>query len=164
MIQVEKSIVIDRPAKDVFAYVSDQTIAPRWQRGLLEVRRTTDGPIGVGTRHTAVRTFMGRRLTLSNEYTRYEPDTLVVFEILGTMPGQASYIVEPVGRDRASLTSRIEMRPSGLFRLAEPLMAAGLRRDVEANLRALKGLLEAERPSGPWRVAGLSDGRTQTRR
>ena len=46
MLTVEGSIVIGRPAEDVFAYVSDQTNAPRWQRGLLEVRRTTDGPIG----------------------------------------------------------------------------------------------------------------------
>ena len=29
------------------------------------------------------------------------------------------------------------------------IIAAGLRRDVEANLGALKGLLEAERPSAP---------------
>lgn len=50
MITVEKSIVIGRSAEDVFAYVSDQTNAPRWQRGVLEVRRVTEGPIGVGTR------------------------------------------------------------------------------------------------------------------
>jgi uncharacterized protein YndB with AHSA1/START domain len=142
MIRVGRSIVIDRPAEVVFAFVSDQTNAPRWQRGLLEVRRTTDGPVGVGTRHTVVRTLLGRRLMLSNEYTRYEPNELVAFEWSGTMPGQASYVVEPSG-DRARLTSRIEMRPTGLLRVAEPLMAARLSRDVEANLRALKGVLEA---------------------
>jgi hypothetical protein len=31
-----------------------------------------------------------------------------------------------------------------LLRLAEPLLAAGLRRDVEANLDTLKDLLESE--------------------
>ena len=69
MFVVEESIVIDRAANDVFAQVSDQTNAPRWQRGLAEVRRTTAGPIGIGTRHSVVRTFMGRRLELTNEYT-----------------------------------------------------------------------------------------------
>ena len=59
MITVEKSIVIDRRQEDLFEYVSDHTNAPRWQRGLLEVRRATEGPIGVGTRHTLVRMFMG---------------------------------------------------------------------------------------------------------
>jgi uncharacterized protein YndB with AHSA1/START domain len=145
MIRVEKSVVIDRGAAEVFSYVSDQTNAPRWQRGLVEVRRTTADPIGVGTRHTAVRTFMGRTLELSNEYTRYEPDRLVEFQISGSMPGQASYIVEPTGTGAARLTSRIEMEASGLLRLAEPLMAAALRRDVEAGLGTLKTLLEAQR-------------------
>ena len=149
MITVERSIVVERSAEDVFAYVSDQTNAPRWQRGLAEVRRTTADPIGVGTKHTVVRTFMGRTLELSNEYTRFEPDRLVEFRVGGSIPGQASYIVESTGAGRAKLTSRIEMQASGLLRLAEPLMAATLRRDLEANLGTLKTQLElAGRPIG----------------
>jgi uncharacterized membrane protein len=144
MLTVEKSIVIGRPAEDVFAYVSDQTNAPRWQRGLLEVRRTSDGPIGVGTRHTFVRTFMGRRMEGSNEYTRWEPNKLVAFEATSGAVGlEASYIVEPIGTDRARLTSRLEMRAPGLLRVAEPLVSATLRRDINANLSTLKSLLEA---------------------
>jgi uncharacterized protein YndB with AHSA1/START domain len=144
MITVEKSIVIERPAEDVFTYVSDQTNATHWQRGLLEVRRTTDDPVGIGTRHTFLRTFMGRRMEGSNEYTRWEPNKLVAFRATsGPVALDASYLVEPIGTDGAQLTSRIEIRHSGLFRLAEPLMAAGLKRDVEANLRVLKGLLES---------------------
>lgn len=145
MIKVEKSIVIDRPAEAVFAYVSDHTNAPRWQRGLLEARRTTDGPIGVGTRYTFVRTLMGRRMELSNEFTQYEPNKLVAFKATSDwMAAQAWYLIEPAGTDRARITSGIEIRPAGLFRLAEPLIGASLSRDVEANLGDLKGLLEAK--------------------
>jgi uncharacterized membrane protein len=143
MVTVEKGIVIDRPAEDVFAFVSDHTNAPRWQRGLLEVRRASDGPIGVGTRHTLVRTFMGRRLEASNQFTHYEPNKLVAFDIISSwVPGHGSYVVEPAGTHRARLTARVELRPMGLFRVAEPLMAAALTREVEANLDALKSLLE----------------------
>jgi uncharacterized membrane protein len=46
MIDVEDSIVINRPIGEVFAFVADQTNAPRWQNGLEQVRRTTDGPPG----------------------------------------------------------------------------------------------------------------------
>ena len=145
MIKVEKSIVIDRSQEDVFEYVSDHTNAPRWQRGLFEVRRATEGTIGVGTRHTLVRMFMGRRMEASNEFTQYEPNRLVSFNVTsGSVAAQGWYVVEPAGSDRARLTSRIEMRPSGLIRLAQPLMAASLRREVEANLSDLKGLLEAK--------------------
>jgi uncharacterized protein YndB with AHSA1/START domain len=147
MIKVDESVVIERPAEDVFVYVSDGTNAPRWQRELHEVRRTTPGPIGVGSRHTVERDFMGRRLRLTNEFTRYEPNTLITFEWTGSVPGQASYIVEPVGMARTRLASRVEMRPSGLLRLAEPVMAAGLTRDVKANLITLKRLLEGNVPT-----------------
>jgi uncharacterized protein YndB with AHSA1/START domain len=144
MITVEKGITIGRAPKEVFAFVSDQTNASRWQRGLAEVRRTTDGPIGVGTRHTFERTLMGRRMDGSNEYTRYEPNELVAFAWSGPMPGHASYVVEPAGPSGTRLVSRLEMQAQGLLRLAEPLLAAGLRRDVEANLDTLKHLLESE--------------------
>jgi uncharacterized protein YndB with AHSA1/START domain len=148
MITVEKTISIGRPTAAVFALVSDQTNAPRWQRGLTAVRRTTDGPIGVGTRHTFERTLMGRRMDGSNEYTRYEPNERVAFTWSGPMPGQASYVVEAAGIDRTTLVARLEMQGHGLLRLAEPLLAAGLRRDVEANLETLKHLLESEGAQG----------------
>ena len=147
MIKVDESVLIDRPAEDIFAHVSDGTNGPRWQRGLREVRRTTEGPIGVGSRYTVERDFMGRRLTLSNELTLYEPGTLVAFEWTGTVPGQASYVIEPIGMDRTKLTSRVELRPSGLLRLVEPVMTAGLTRDVKANLVTLKRLLERNLPT-----------------
>jgi uncharacterized protein YndB with AHSA1/START domain len=142
MVMVEESIDIARSQADVFAYLSDQTHGPLWQRGLVEVRRTTDGPIGVGTRHTGVRRFVGRRMELSNEYTRYEPNTLVVFRIEGAVPGQASYVLEEAGAARTRFTSRVEMHAPGLLRLAEPIMAMSLRREMKANLAALKDLLE----------------------
>jgi uncharacterized protein YndB with AHSA1/START domain len=148
MITVEKTILIGRPTEIVFAFVSDQTNAPRWQRGLTAVRRTTDGPIGVGTRHTFERTLIGRRMDGSNEYTEYDPDELVAFAWAGPMPGQASYVVEPSGIDGTRLVARLEMQAQGLLRVAEPVLAVGLRRDVEANLETLKHLLESERAHG----------------
>ena len=66
MISMETRIEIGRPAADVFAFVSDQTNAPRWQSGLDEVHRLTPGPIGVGSEHSFVRRFAGRRIESRN--------------------------------------------------------------------------------------------------
>ena len=41
MISVETRIEIGRPAADVFAFVSDQTNAPRWQ-----ISRKIGAPVG----------------------------------------------------------------------------------------------------------------------
>jgi hypothetical protein len=143
MINIEQHVEISRPASAVFAFVSDQTNAPRWQRGLMEVHRLTDGPIGVGTRYRFVRTLMGRRMSGENEYTRYEPDRSTAFTATsGGWPLEASYVVEPVGDGRTRLTSTIALHPAGALRLLEPLLTATLRRDVKRNLASLKDVLE----------------------
>ena len=143
MIKAEKSVVIDRPIEDVFDFVGDQRNGPRWQAGLTEVRRLTDGPPGLGTRHTIVRTFLGRRMEADNEYIAFEPGKLITFRTTsGPMPLEASYLVEPAAGG-TKLTSRIEMHAAGFVSLAEPLIARGLRREMNAALTKLKGLLEA---------------------
>jgi len=148
MIRAEKSTVIERSVEDVFAYVSDQTNAVHWQAGLVEVRRLTDGPIGVGNRHTIVRTFMGRRLAVENEYIAFEPGRRIAFRTTsGPMPLEASYLVEAVA-DGTRVTSTIAMEASGFVSLAEPLIAAGLRREMDAAFRELKRVLEAPVPAG----------------
>lgn len=149
MITVEKDVLIECSPETVFAFVSDQTNGPRWQRGLTTVRRTTGGPIGIGTRHSFERTMMGRRMDGSNEYTRYEPNQLVAFAWSGPMPGQASYVVEQEGARATRLAARLEMRAHGILRVAQPLLAAALRRDMMANLVTLKHVLESEAGSSP---------------
>jgi uncharacterized protein YndB with AHSA1/START domain len=153
MIRAEKSTVIRRSVEDVFAYVGDQTNAVHWQAGLVEVRRLTDGPSRVGTRHRIVRTFMGRRLVVENEYVAFEPGRRVVFRTTsGPMPLEASYVVEPADGD-ARVTSTIAMEASGFVSLAEPLIAAGLRREMAAAFRELKRMLESPGAAGSSGVA-----------
>ena len=137
MIKAEQTVVIDRPIEEVFAYVTDQTNTPAWQAGLVEVQRTTPGPIGVGTRHRFVRQFMGRRMEAANEYVAYEPDRLVTFRTTSGPALVASYLFDqdPKG---TRLTSRVEL-DGGIL---GPVIGLGLRREMRAALPALKALLE----------------------
>jgi len=54
---------------------------------------------------------------------------------------EASYLFESTA-EVTKLTGRIEMHAAGLFGLAEPLIAAGLRRETKAASGVLKDLLE----------------------
>lgn len=149
MIEVESRVVIERPVDEVFAFVADQTNAPRWQQGLVEVRRTTEGPIGVGTRHTAVRQFLGRKMELTNEYVGFEPNERVTFEAdSGSMRLEASYLTEAVPRG-TQLTCRMLIEPRGPMRLLQPLVARGMRKESAADDRTLKELLESEPGASP---------------
>jgi uncharacterized protein YndB with AHSA1/START domain len=144
MINLEESIIIHCPIAEVFAFVADQTNAPQWQEGLLEVRRTTGEALGVGTKHTVARKFLGRRLELTNEYTKYEPNKQISFKgDSGPMRFETSYLTEPT-TDGTKVTCQMQMEQGGLFALAEPLMAARLKRDFAANFRDLKRLLETQ--------------------
>jgi len=51
--------VIERPVEEVFAVVPDVTKTPLWEPGLLEVRRSGEGPLGVGATMIYVGTFLG---------------------------------------------------------------------------------------------------------
>jgi uncharacterized membrane protein len=142
MIKVEKTGVVDRPLEEVFAFIGDQQNAPRWQAGLVEVKRVTEGPPGIGTKHTLVRNFMGRRLEASNEYVAYEPGKLITFKSTsGPVAFEASYLFQSVAGG-TEVTSRIEMDAKGLVSLAEPLIARSLRREMDAALIALKDLFD----------------------
>lgn len=142
-LNTQTRIDIDRPAGEVFDFVADQTNAPRWQHGLHEVRRTTPGPVGVGTEHVFVRRFAGMNIESRNLFTAYEPGRFVSFEIpSGKITGEASYLVEPTGANTCRLISEVHFRVSGLAGLATPVLARVFERESKKDEATLKDLLE----------------------
>jgi carbon monoxide dehydrogenase subunit G len=47
--QFGTTITIDRPIADVFAFLAEGTNDPKFSPRVLEIRKATDGPVGVGT-------------------------------------------------------------------------------------------------------------------
>ncbi|MGH7468085.1 MAG: SRPBCC family protein [Longimicrobiales bacterium] len=152
MIFVETRLDVARPAAEVFAFVSDQTNAPLWQLGLHEVRRITEGPIGVGTEHVFVRHFAGSRIESRNRFVRFDPVELFVeFEIPdGKITGKASYRVEPIGATRCRLISQMHFTVSGTGTPGHSTLVLVLKRDAARDDLTLKHLSEtAPAPSRP---------------
>ena len=73
MITVERSIQIDKPAADVFAYSSNYDNATKWQGGVESVEVDGNGN-QVGGKYIEVRKFLGREMRTTLEVTAYEPD------------------------------------------------------------------------------------------
>lgn len=142
-LSIQMVIELKAPTSEVFDFVADHTNAPRWQRGLHKVRRTTPGPIGVGTEHEFARRFAGMEIVSRNRFTEYEPGRFVSFEIpSGKITGVASYRVEPTGANTSRLISTVDFRVAGLAGLATPLLAMAFKRDFKKNAAALKARLE----------------------
>lgn len=146
MIDLETTIEIARPPTEVFAFVAEQTNAPQWQTGLEEVRRLTEGPLGVGTEHEFVRRFAGREIASRNRFVSFDPDRAVEFDIPGGwLTGRGSYRADP-SEAGTILTSRMQFRAHGPARLLEPLLTRLLARDSRRDEARLKRILEGGKP------------------
>ena len=143
MIQVEVSTVINRPVHEVFAFVSDHRNDVRWQDGLLEVRVTPDGPVGLGSQVVEVRKFMGRRIESTGVITEYIPNQKSARKTVAGPADVQGYVACAAVEGGTRVTQHMEMRSAGFFAVAEPLMAGGLRRSLEKNFGDLKDLLES---------------------
>ncbi len=143
MINVESSIVINRPLEEVFAFLSDLENNLKWRSSQIEAKKTSEGPIGVGTTYRMVNNVLGRRVEDETEVTEYEPNRkFTCIGKLGSRPLEARQIFEPVeGGTRVTFVLKAE--PGGFFKLAEPLVASMGRRRAEADIAILKDLMEA---------------------
>jgi uncharacterized membrane protein len=142
-INVSESVVISKPVSEVFTFVADHENLPRWTVGVKASQRLSDGPPALGARYRVVGKLLGRSVESSYEVTAFDRDR----SFDGTMTSPLFGFSERYrfeadgGSTRVSMSAAVE--PRGVFRLLTPLMAAGVRRQVRADHRQLKALLEA---------------------
>ena len=74
MLKIESATVINRPVEEVFSVLSNLENNPKWSSAFLEVKKTSDGPIAVGTTWRAVQKAFGQGLESEVEVTEYEPN------------------------------------------------------------------------------------------
>ena len=143
MATLEISTVINRPIEEVFAFLSNPENGPKWSAGSSDVTITSAGSIGVGTTYGSVRTVLGRRIESDGVVTEYEPNrSYATKSTSGPFPVEGRVTFERVdGGTRVSGT--LVGEPGGFFKLAEPLLVSMIKRQFEADLANLKGLLES---------------------
>ncbi len=145
MIKTETSVTINRPIEEVFDFVTTIENNPQWQSSTLEAKRTSEGPIGVGTTSLVELKFLGRRIEAAMEITEYEPNKKVSFKTTsGPTPATGSNTFEALSEGETKVTFLLEADVGGFFKLAEPLVARASKRDSEANAATLKDILEAQ--------------------
>jgi len=140
--KVENAIHIDRPPADVFSYISNFENNPTWQGGMVEAWFTTEPPLRSGSIYSQVARFLGRRIESTFKVVDYQPGRLIkTTTVESTFPITFTRIVEP--EDGGSRVSAIvEGDASGLFKLAEPLLAKRVRSSIDKDYKKLKDILE----------------------
>jgi hypothetical protein len=143
----EISTEIERPPEEVFAFVAALRNDLQWgQRVIKEVRQTSEGSLGVGTRFLQVGRFLGLRFEIPINITQYEPGRKFGFEAaIGPLRGTGLRSVEATAIG-TRLTITTEGYPDGFSRFLLPIFAYWGEREVRTGLANLKDLLESGNP------------------
>jgi uncharacterized protein YndB with AHSA1/START domain len=144
MVRFEQSVVINRPSEQVFEFLANPENDPQWSSASDQMRKTSRGPVGVGATFQQVGRFLGWRLEFSLEVTAYEPNRRFGMRVTAgpiNFAGMRVLETVPTGT-RVTFTGGGQS--GGFFRIAEPLLTRAAERQLKADLRALKEVLEAQ--------------------
>jgi uncharacterized protein YndB with AHSA1/START domain len=137
---IERDIV--RPPAEVFAYVADASKLATWQTNT--VSAVPDGPMALGTKIREVhRAPGGKRIATVVEVVEYEPDRAFGMRIIEGLPVHGQITCEPRDSDATRFRFRVYSQPTGVMRIAQPIMKAMLRRQFDQHCTNLKTVLES---------------------
>lgn len=141
MLEFENTIEIDRPIDVVFAFLADFENVPKWNYFVREVRKTSAGPVGVGTSYHQVRKTDEQDFRVME----YERSHRLVVE---TLPQSSPKFMRRFTLQEVGMGTRIldewEL-DTGKPAIIERLAAGKVRSGVRENLGKLKQLLETGR-------------------
>ena len=141
MATFENTEMIARPIKEVFAFLSDLENIPKWNYAIVETRKISEGPVGVGTTYHQVRSVPSRSEERLEITTYSPPRQLEIRGQLGPFASRLVYALDATG-EGTRVTNTVELELGGPGRLLGRVAVPRVREAVAANLRKLKELLE----------------------
>jgi hypothetical protein len=127
-IVVEKTIA--EPVVALFDLVADPEQQVLWDKGITSVVKVTPGPLGRGSIYRGRFPGFG---TIEYSFVDYEPRRTFAHSAsmpFGHLRHRFEFVPAPAGGTRIIQT--IEVDPNGIWRLAMPLMAIGIKRRMRA--------------------------------
>jgi hypothetical protein len=168
MAQYQATIQSRRSAEETFGYLATFSNAVDWDPGVLAAEKLDPGPVGVGTRFRLVVPFLGRRMPLTYEVTRYVPGHAVDLAAFTAILRATDRIVVTAGADRSVVGYEAEVRLRGPLRVLHPLLRPGFRAVAQRAAAGLARALSADpnpgaaAPPGPLGTARPPSGTTAT--
>lgn len=143
MINFETSIHVERPLEEVFAFVSDPLLFPRWNSAVQTVHAEPGKAGELGSTYAMQRQIPTGQVENDIEvFAREEPNEFGIRTTSGPTPFVYSYRFASHGVGTVvHLDASVEL--PGVAAVLGPFAARGVRRGVDANFAALKRTLEA---------------------
>lgn len=145
--QLNMEIVIDGSLDEVFEMWADKERSPEWAAPVEEVRKLTDGPIGVGTKFLEIARIPGGRVEDTIEITAYQPGEVMAGTWSGGMEGHwESRFSEH--EDGTLFRLNVDVTPTGLMGRLEPIIGGIVRRAMRKDIENFRRAVEADAGAG----------------
>lgn len=147
MISHEHTEPVNRSAEDAFDVIGTHLYDnhPRWEREVVEIRRLTPDPIGVGSRAIMVRQEFGRRSEVEYEITEFEPGRRIAARDHDpAMDFQIAFDIEPIDDDSCTVRVAVRAEPRGWMRAFEPVMRLVMPRRGERLAKSMVDVIESQ--------------------
>lgn len=143
MIRIENSAQVNQPRERVFEALMDVTNYPKWQKGVVQSKPVSDGPVAVGYQFEETAKVGPWTMHTVCTVTDLKRNERYAFTAVSSGPVnyEGAYDLQPVmGGTR--LTLRGTARLKGVWRLMEPIFGSDLRKEAREELAAIKRMLE----------------------
>jgi carbon monoxide dehydrogenase subunit G len=141
----EGTAVVDRPIDEVFAFLSDGENDPKFSPRVLEIKKTSDGPPGVGTVYASTVKDAGMKTKREFKLTEFEAPTRIrwteVSKNIITAP-EGGYDLAPEG-DGTRVTIHNVLEGHGPGKLIAPLALRSARKGADDFAQSIKRAVEA---------------------
>ena len=140
------TVLIDRPIEQVFAFLADGETHKKFSSRVQEMRRTTDGPPGVGTVFASKVKDAGMTTEREFELTEFEVPSKIrwkeISKNLVTAP-VGGYDLKPAGEGKTELRFFNELQGHGLGKLLTGFALRSARKGADDFAAAIKQAVEA---------------------
>jgi uncharacterized protein YndB with AHSA1/START domain len=141
------SAVVDRPIEEVFAFLADGTNDPKFSPRVQEIRKATDGPVGVGTVYESTVKDAGMKTSRTFEITEFEPPTRIRWTERSknavTVP-DGGYDLERVGDGQTKVTIGNTFEGHGFGKVVVGFASRGAAKDAPNLAERIKAAAEAQ--------------------
>jgi hypothetical protein len=138
--------VVDRPIDEVFAFLADGTNDAKFSPRVQEIRKTTDGPVGVGTVFESTVKDAGMKTKRVFELTACDAPTKIRWtersKNLVTVP-DGGYDLERVSAAQTKVTIHNTFEGHGFGKLLVGFAARAAVKDAPAFAQRIKAAVEA---------------------
>jgi carbon monoxide dehydrogenase subunit G len=141
----DATTVIDRPSEEVFNFLADGTNDPKFSPRVLEISKTTDGPVGVGTVYASTVKDAGVKTSREFKITEFDPPNRIRWAETSknqvTAPEGGYDLATEGSGTRVTIYNVLEGH--GIGKLFAPLALRSARKGADQFAASIKAAVEA---------------------